>query len=1061
MNLVSLSIKRPIFITMIAVFLMVVGILALQKLPVDLYPNISYPVLAVRADLKGAAPQEMEQLVTKKIEDALSTVADVKTIRSVSREGSMFVVLEFNQTADIKFQEIQVRAKVGNIRRSLPSTMSEPVVYRQDPDDTPVIEIAVTGNRPASELSDVADKIIGLKLRQIEGVGDVQLSGSQSDEIHVEIKPQDLASWHLNATDIVSAISRSNRNDPVGKTEGSVRRWTVRSLAQANTPHDIENIAIGKSSGGSPLFVRDVASVVHGYSEVDSISRFGDGTQLSPAVIVQVLKQSGENTVAISDRVQAALKELEGEVPTDIKMRVARDNADLIRSNVADVYETLIIAGILTIVVVLLFLRSPRSTLTTGLALPFSVVTTFAVMLLAGFTINVMTLLALSLSIGLLVDDAIVVRENIFRHLHITKLPGKEAALRGTQEVSLAIVATTLTVVAVFLPVAFMGGVTGQFFKPFALTVVFAMLVSLWDALTMAPMLSAYYANIPDPADEWKAFGRVGHWFHGMLIAFEHQFDCLANVYARLLKGILLRGWIALLIAAGAMAIAVWGFGTVKKSFLPTQLGSTFAVSVDGPLAIPLERVAEVGTQIDERLRKVNELEFWTMNSGSDASGTGRVNITAHVKDDFANNQTELASARDAVRKALQGFSGFNVRISEPADPLAGGGGRFQPLVVSVNGEDPAKLLELAKKVRQTMVGLPGASDVGTLQEDGLPEAQFKFNNALAAEYGISSETLANNLSVWVLGDSTNVLRVGDDQWPIRVRLQNGNKLTPTDLLLQNIVIKNPGNPAKDLFVPISNFVTLRSGAGPNVIVRENRQRTLRVGASIAQGAALGTVVADLRERLNDIPLESGYTLKVQGQNQQMDELFSNILAAIALGSIFVYMVLAALFESFLQPIAVMAAIPLAATGAVLALLMFNLPLDLYGGIGMVLLAAIVAKNSILLVDFAMQRVRDLGDDPFVAVLESAPMRLRPILMTSVAMIVGMLPVAMGLGAGGSARRALGIATIGGVISSTILTLIVVPNLYLFIEKIIALGKRSKKKDLAELPVQPVELVKS
>lgn len=1040
MNIPRLAIDRPIFITMITVFLLVLGLLGLSKLPLDLYPSLTYPVLAVRTELKGAAPEEMEQLVARPLEDALSTVADVNTIRSVSREGSAFVILEFNQGTDIKFQEMQVRAKVGNIRRRLPENASEPVIFRQDPDDTPVVEVAMTGSRPASEISKFADDVVARRIRQLEGVGEVNLKGAQKEEILVELNPDALELWKLNASDVVQGIARANRNEPVGRLLGQERRWVLRSLGAARSLDDLLNIPVGRAASGMPLQLKDVADVTAGYAERDSVSRLGTRGSFEPTVILEILKQSGENTVSVVDRVRKILNEVEDSLPADIKLHVVRDNSTLIRSNVADVQESLIIACLLTVIVVLLFMRSPRSTITTGISLPSSVITTFAMMAWAGFSMNVMTLLALSLSIGLLVDDAIVVRENINRHLQMPGCDGKTAAYEGTREVVLAVLATTLVVVAVFLPVGFMTGVTGQFFKPFALTVVFAMLISLWDAVSMGPMLSAYYANIPSPLQEWKSFGSFGIFANRKLEEFEHAFDRLAERYRRTLVRLLRQPWIAICVAAFSLVVAGVGFIYVEKSFLPTQLGDTFRVQLDGPPSVRPESVISMGDRVHERLKDLPAIDLWTVDAGTNNSGSADVSLNIHIAKEFASSQKKLAKVRQDVRQALSGFPGYSVRVTEPADPLASGGARYQPVAVVVAGDNPQELMDLAKKVRGVLQSTPGIADAQPLQEDGLPEIQFAPNPLLTAQYGLTNDVVLNQMAIWVQGDVSNSLSLGDEQVPIRVRLLDAREKTPTQLARHGIVVKANTRGATDAFVPLSNLVTIRSGAGASVINRENRERVLRVGGNLVPGAALGTVVSELKERLKDIPLDQGQSLTVRGQNQQMEELFRNLGIALLLGLVFVYMVLAALFESFVQPFAVMLAIPLAATGAVLALLAAGFPLDLYGGIGVILLAGICAKNSILLIDFAMQKVR-AGDSPADAVLATSPLRLRPILMTSVAMIAGMLPVATGWGAGGAARMPLGIATIGGVLSSTLLTLFVVPNFFVWVE-----NKRKKFK---------------
>ena len=1046
MNLPQLAVARPVFISMVTIMLVVLGILALMRLPVDLYPDITFPVLAVRTSYEGAGPEEIESLISVPIEDVLSTVADVKTVRSISREGNSFVILEFNQGTDIKYQETQVRAKVGNILNRLPEGAGIPVVSRQDPDDTPIVELVLQGDRPTSELTDLADDVIGRRLRQIAGVGEVTFSGATKREIHVDLRPVDLATYGISGTAVVAALAQNNRNDPVGRVEGSDRRWLVRLTSSITSLSDMGSIAVGQTRSGKPVLLSQVATLSEGFAERDSLSRYGDKNALNPAVTIEITKQSGENTVAISNRIQEVIQELRSVMPEDVTITLAQDNADLIRTNVADVTESLIVAVALTIMVVLLFLRSPRSTLTTGLAIPSSIITTFAAMALAGFSMNVMTLLALSLSIGLVVDDAIVVRENIYRHLTMDPAPehndqgalsrvtrGIKAALDGTHEVTLAVVATTATVIAVFLPVGFMEGVTGQFFKPFALTVVFAMIVSLWDALTMAPMLSAYYANVPNPATEWLKFGRVGAALNSGLLAFEHSFDRLGNIYARALDVLTKKGWIAGCIAAVSLIGGYVGFKFIDKSFLPPQLGSTFTVFADGPLATPLAQIDSVAQTVHASLKRAPELDFWTLSVRSGFNGAAQVRVTAHIAPEYARSQKSLAAARYRVRRELQGIPGYSVRISEPADPLSGGGGRFQPIVVSVGGPDIRQLTEEASRLRAIIAATPGISDVYPFQDDGLPEVQLRVNRARAAHYGVSAEDVARSLSVLIQGNTTNQVTLGDDALAIRVRAQGATIVNPRDLLLESVHIKS-ANQGKGALIPLMNVVDLVAGAGPTVINRENRVRSIRIGARTPPGQALGPVIARLEQTLAQTPLAPGISVQVTGQNEQMNELFGNLVLALGLGSLFVYMVLASLFESLLLPIVVMAAIPLAAIGAVAGLIVFDLPLDLYGGIGLVLLAGIVAKNSILLIDFAIARVRQ-GQSPREAVLESAPLRLRPILMTSIAMGVGMLPIASGLGAGGSARQALGVATIGGVISSTILTLLVVPSFFLLIEK--------------------------
>ena len=1035
MNVIGLSITRPVFITMITSFFIVVGLISLTRLPVDLYPEVSYPALTVRIELPGASPQEVEQLVTKKMEDALSTLSGLELMRSISRTGTSQVNLEFGLGSDIKFQEMQVRGKLGNLKRSLPEVASDPVIFRQDLDDIPIMEIAIYGNQPASRISMIAEDVLAKRLSQLTGVGAVSLNGERQEEIQIELKMNAMERFQLNSVDVVAAIQKANRNDPAGIVEGKHRKWFLRGLGQISSLEDLRNLPVARLKNGNTVAVRDVATVTESFAEVSRVVTFNDGTAIAPAVVLEVQKQSGENTVEVSDRVRESLEVMQAELPQGIAIKITRDNADLVRVNVADVFESLIIGSALTIFVVLVFLLSPRSTITTGLALPSSIITTFGVMAIAGFSLNVMTLLALSLAVGLLVDDAIVVRENIFRRMTEGKLVAKIAAVVGTQEVALAVIATTLTIVAVFLPVAFMGGVSGQFFKQFALTVVFAILVSLWDALTMAPMLSAYYAYFPDPKIEWMRWGKIGEKIFNVLHKGDQGFLKIERAYEKLLRNLIQRpvlvATITVLIAGGT-AIS---FVALDKTFIPAQLGDVFSVSLNGPLAYPIKSIRPVTVDIHGKLQTIDALDNWTLNFGSGFNGSANINLNIRIKPAFAKSQQQLADVRQQVRTTLSGIPSYSLRLSEPSDPLAGSSGRFQPVALTIKGPDIVQLRNLGRQFRDLMLQVPGITDVPPITDDGLPEIRMQVNHQLAARYGFDAQVVNRNIDTLIDGDVSNIFLRGDDQIPIRVFAEKSLR-DNFDQLKQTLLFGATKNLAKSTGVSLSQMVSFDAAAGPAVIVREARERTIRVGGNLEKDAPLGNVIDELKDRLRLAPLPQGYSVRITGQNEQMDELFGNVAIALGLGSIFVFMVLAALFESFLQPIAVMVAIPLAGIGAALALHFAGIPLDLYGGIGIVLLAGIVAKNSILLVDFAIQAINAGEADPVRAVLKTAPLRLRPIFMTSVALIVGMLPIATGLGAGGAARKGLGIATIGGVISSTVLTLIIVPSIFIALERL-------------------------
>lgn len=1033
---------------MITFFAVICGILAIRRLPVDLYPDVSYPVLSVTANLPGAAPEEVEDLLTRPIEDVLSGISGVASMRSITRESRVNVNLEFGADSDMAYQEMQVRAKIASIRNRLPDGLDEPTIQRQDPDDTPIIELALSGSQSISELSTFAKDEIVEKLRQIPGVGEVTLSGERTREIIVAMKPEALEDFKVSADEIIKTLGDFIGQEPIGRLEGRDRLWTLRAESSVKDLWSLGEVPVVQTAEGFSVPLKELANISLGFNQVRRINRLATKDTLAQSLTIEIKKQSGQNTVAISDSVTKAVAELRKTLPPNANLLIANDNAELIRTNIADVLETLVIGSVLTILVVLLFLHSPRATLTTGLSLPSSVLTTFAAMAIFGFTINVMTLLSLSLAIGLLVDDAIVVRENIFRKLQ--EFPDKplKAALLGTREVSLAVIATTLTIVAVFLPVGMMGGTSGQFFAQFAVTVVFAIVISLWDALTMAPLLSAYFANIADPAKEWT-WSKIPSWtllpalgrgIYALLMKFEHGFLGLESSYRRCLAWLLPRPWWPILGIVAVAAATVFSFTKLPKSFLPSQLGLVFSAALNGPLALPVPKVAETGLLVVEKLRKVEGLDYWTIGSGLGFLGNAQINLTIRVKPEFGKNQKSLAKIRSEVRSTLNSFVGYTVRLSEPADPLAGNSGRFQPVAVLISGDDNSTLKLLARQVQGMMREIKGMTDILPLNDEGLPEYQLTMPALKAGFYGFSPKNLNAQLRTWVEGNTSFFLKMGNEQVPIRVLLEGGRTLTLDQL--KSLSINLQTTPKSPVQVPLESLLEVDAGAGPAQIARENRQKILRVGSGLEPGAALGDVVKSLQTKLNEFSWPKGTKARIVGQSEQMDELFSNVSFALALGCLFMYMVLASLYESFLIPLVVMLAVPLAATGAILALISFGMPLDLYSGIALVLLAGIVAKNSILLVDFAMEEVRQ-GAHPKEALLKAAPMRLRPILMTSIAMIVGMLPVATGLGVGGAARQGLGIATIGGIISSTILTLLIVPNFFLMVSHLAKLKSHS------------------
>jgi len=1025
-NLASLAIKRPVFITCVLLLLMVLGIASFKKLPVDLFPDVTLPIVTVTTPYPGAGPKEVETLVSKPLEEELGTISGVKTIRSSNLEGTSTVVAEFTLETDIKYAEQQVRDKVSSARRRLPDDIEEPTIRRIDPSDQPIMMLTFKAKLPPGKHYDLADDFIRPKIEQIKQVGLVLVIGGRKREIHVELDREKLNRAQLSVSGIANRLALTGQNIPAGSVsrDTSGQDMVFRTVGEFENVKAISEAAINFFGNDRALTLQDVGTVRDTLADPTSYTYLNGETTL----LINVYKQSGANTIAVADAVKAATAKINAELNARFpeakgELAVVSNQARYISLNVADVEESIFIGILLTILVVYFFLGSMRSTLITGVAIPVSLIGAFFLMGIAGFSLNIMSLLAFSLAVGLLIDDAIVVRENIFRHMEMGKSPRK-AALDGTLEVTMAVIAVTLTIIAVFMPIGFLSGVIGQFMKQFGLSVCFIMAISLFDALTNAPMMSAYFGgtHAKEPTSGFFYYVRTP------VRLFNTTYDILEKRYESFLKGILRRPWLALVATFVVVASSCVPLMKVPKTFLPAQDSGEYAVSLDMAPGTSLEKMRDRAMEVIKDIHQDKYVVNTVLTVGNRQGEKNKADINVFLTK-FGERDISTSAAKDLMRQRLKKYTDANPVVKD-IDYVGGG---MRPFTVNIVGQDLAKVEEIAGKIAEKLRKHPALKDVDTSFRPGKPEFQVTVNLDDAQRLGVSSSDVGRELRAQVEGVTPAVFRENGLEYDIRVRLKPDQRdLEPA---FHKILVPN----MNQRLVSLDSVARAKSTTGPASINRENRGRYASVTADIAPtGPGLGGAMADLQAWLapgGELELPPGITYRFVGQAENFQEMQESMVLAALLGLIFIYLVLASLYESFFTPFTIMLVIPLAACGAFFALYVGGKSLDLYSMIGCIMLMGLATKNSIILIDYIKQ-LMDEGKPIKDAIVEAGRTRLRPILMTSVALIAGMVPIAIGLNEVSNQRTSLGVAVIGGVISSTLLTLIVIPAVFAYMERL-------------------------
>lgn len=1013
MNLADISIKRPTFISCVVLLMLAIGWVCLNRLGVDLFPDVTFPIVIVSTPYRGAAPSEVETLISKPLEDEIGTLAGLKRLSSNNEEGLSTVIAEFTLETDVKYAEQQIRDKVSSAKRKLPTDVQESVIRRIDPADQPVLTLALNADLPEKDLYDIADDLIKPKLEQVSQVGLVNILGGRKREIHVALDRRKLRDYDISASQITERLASGGENIPAGKVDEGHMETVFRTLGEFKSLAEIGDTIVNFFGNDRPTRLSDVGTVTDTLED-DKSRTFVDG---KPALFLDCFRQSGSNTIAVVESLKKTVKDLNEKImpslPGKPVLTMVRDGSKPISDNVADVKETIYLGAILAVVVVFFFLANFRSTVITGLALPNSLLGSFVLMAACGFTINIMTLLALSLAVGLLIDDAIVVRENIYRHIEMGKTP-IEAAKDGTAEVRLAVIATTLTVIAVFGPVAFLKGVVGQFFKQFGLTICFAMLISLFDALTIAPMLSAYFAGKHSAPT-------------GILKSFDQFQTYLENKYERILRTTLRHPGKVLLASAGIFVGSIVCAAFVKGTFLPPQDNGEFIVAFDLPPGTNLDTMAETAHKADELLRDKSanpEIKFTTLTVGNADGIPNEASIYVALVPS-SERKLNTTDVKEKVRKEMVAFKSANPVVKD-FDAVSGG---QRPFNLNIIGDNEQVLEGIAKTVFDKLKTNPGLKDVDTSFREGKPEFQVVPDKQRMEQMGFSIAAVGAELRTQVEGITPAKFREHGHEYDIRVRLQEDQR--------------NIREGYKDTYVPningkivhLSDVSKAVDTTGPSIITRQDRGRYIQISAEIAPGGGMSQVMQDIDKIFqNDVKLPAGFRYGYVGQAENFAELLDSMKVALGLGILFIFLVLASLYESFVTPFTIMLALPLAICGCFVALFITRQSLNVFSIIGAIMLMGVATKNSILLVDYANQRVR-AGLSRYDAMIAAGRSRLRPILMTSMALVAGTFPVALGLSEASKQRSSMGIAIIGGLVSSTLLTLVVVPAAFSFIDR--------------------------
>lgn len=1009
MFLSDTSIRRPVTAAMMSLALLVFGYLSYRGLPVREYPDVDPPIVSVTTIYKGANPEVVETEVTKIMEEELNTLDGVRTMVSQSREQISVITIEFVLNRDVDVAAQDVRDKIARIRAKLPDDIEPPIIAKQEADAQPILWVALYSSTLSPlDLTDVAENFYKDRLQNIEGVGQVMIGGAQRFAIRIRLDASKLAAHQLTVADVSRALQSQNVELPSGRIDSNQREFSIRTEGELKSPEAFNDLILAYRDG-AVVRLREVGTAETGVEDERTLARFMG----QPAVGLGVIKQSKANTIAVATQIKKLVAELDATKPAGVQTRIAYDSSIFVERSITEVKETIILASLLVTAVIFLFLRSIRTTIIPALAIPTSIIGTFAIISWLGFTINNLTLLALVLSIGIVVDDAIVVLENAFRHIEQYGKTPMQAAIDATREVGFAVIATTLSLVAVFVPVSFLSGATGRLFYELGITVAVAVSLSAFISLTLTPMLCSRYLR-----------HQAKH--NAVYMGLEAFFNAMSRGYRRGLEGMLRHRFIALI--AGAVAFGSIGyFGTtMKREFLPTEDKGSFLVVTIAPDGSTLEYTDKYQRMAEGIMASVPEVSTYFSAVGLNRDGVGQPDsglMFARLKpwEERKRTQTEVVRSLQGPLISIPGFLAFPI---EPP-PLSSSGGFSQKLQYVIQTDDLGDL----SKFTDIMVGKMRQMPQLLLNVDSdlkvtKPELRVTINRNKAADLGVSVRDIASTLQVLFGGRAETTFKRQGDQYDVIVQLARASRSTRSALDGVYVRTSSPGQP----LVPLSNIVSVEEGVGPSAIGHYNRLRSATLRANLAPGVTLGEAL-EAMDKLAADTLPGGFATALAGESREFREGQGNLIFTFLLAMLLVYMVLASQFESLTDPMTILLSVPLAVAGAMATLWVAKMTLNLYSMIGLIMLIGLASKNAILLVEFANQ-LRAQGRSIMQATIEAGEIRLRPILMTAISTIIGAVPIAWGLGAGSASRRPLGMAVVGGMAIATLLTLYLIPVVY-------------------------------
>jgi len=1038
MRIHEISVKRPVAILMCVLIVLVLGGVSLSKIPVDLMPDISFPIAIVSTTYSGVAPQEIETIVTKPIENAVATVNNVKSIQSISSEGSSIVIAEFNSGTDMDFATLNMREKIDMIKGYLPDDVGDPVVMKIDPNMLPIVTISVTNGSDDIALKSFTEDNIKPRLERLSGVASVSLAGGRTQEIQVNVDPQRAAGYGISLSQIMTILQTENLNLPGGTVEYADKKLLVRSTGEFDNIEQIKNIPIAMANG-TTIYIRDIAEVVDTIKPIESYSRTNGRNSIS----LSVQKQTNANTVNVAKIVKEEINKITKEYP-DLNIDVVFDQGQYIEMSVSNVASNAILGGVLAVFILLVFLKNIRTTLIIATAIPISIIATFVMVYFAGISLNIVSLGGLALGVGMLVDNSIVVLENIYRHRN-EGYSRIEAALYGTQEVGNAILASTLTTIVVFLPIAFTEGMAADIFKEMALTITFSLLASLIVALSFIPMLSAKFLKMVKPHEATRS---------SLLSKISDKWDDAINgidrLYQRILKWVLKHKAMTVVIVLSIFISSLLLIPLIGSEFMPAMDQGMFTVDIEMPKGSLLENTNEVAKKLEDLLSKIPEMDIMHVSVGgsgvislsnSSSSDTASISVTLKPLKERERSTTEIV---EEVRNSVKNIAGADIKVTEISTNFGGllGGSSVS---IQISGPDLDKLEEISKDVVQIVSATKGTRQVESSISEGRPEAQIYVNRDKASSYGLSTTQIASVIRTAVEGRVATTYKVNGTEIDIKVQYPEDKRNTLEQL--KSISVLSP----LGMQIPLLDVAEIKIEQGPTSISRADQERYVTVTADVF-GRSSGDVNDELQEKIKTYSLPDGYSIKFTGENELMVEAFEDLTLALILAVLLVYMVMAIQFESLVHPLTIMFSVPVAYSGSLLGLAITRTPLSVPGYIGAIMLAGIVVNNAIVLVDY-INTLRGRGMERDEAIIKAGPTRLRPILMTTLTTILALIPSAMGLGEGAEAMAPLAIVVMYGLTTSTILTLLIVPVIYCLFDNISLKIKSKAKKTKAQLDI--------